>query len=246
MSNAGFVAAAGEPLVRRLVGFCGALRGASVPVSVAEELDATHALAAVELLERDQLRAGLAAALLKRPAHRRTFDVLFDLWFPLATGDPVGAPVTGTRPAEVDAFRADLADALRTGDQDALRQLAQQAVGTFGRADSQPGRQSWFSYRVLRLVRPETLVAALLDALLAGEPRGAMAEKLARTAIDERIRTFRGEVEAEVRRRVAEERGIETVTRNAVPTLVDQVDFLRATRDDLTALRRTVQPLARR
>jgi uncharacterized protein with von Willebrand factor type A (vWA) domain len=31
-----------------------------------------------------------------------------------------------------------------------------------------------------------------------------------------------------------------------VPALADQVDFLRATRDDLTELRRTVQPLARR
>ena len=236
----------GEPLLRRLVGFCGALRAASVPVSVSEELDAARALAAVELLERDQLRDGLAAALVKRPAYRRTFDVLFDLWFPLATGDSLGAPVTGARPAEIDALRKKLAAALRTGDPDALRRLAQQAVRALGRADAQPGRQSWFSYRVLRLMQPETLIAALLDGLLAGEPRGGMAEKLARTAIDDGIRGFRDEVEAEVRRRVAEERGIPAVTRNAVPTLIDQVDFLRATRDDLAALRRTVQPLARR
>jgi len=236
----------GEPLVHRLVGFCGALRAASVPVSVSEELDAVRALAAVELLERDQLRNGLAAALVKRPAYRRAFDVLFDLWFPLATGDSLGAPVAGARPAEIDGLREQLAAALRTGDPDALRRLAQQAVGSLGRADAQPGRQSWFSYRVLRLMQPETLIAALLDGLLAGEPRGGMAEKLARTEIDAGIRGFRAEVEAEVRRRVAEERGISAVTRNAVPTLIDQVDFLRATRDDLAALRRIVQPLARR
>jgi len=235
-----------DALLGRLVGFCGALRGASVPVSVAEELDAARALPAVELLDREQWRAGLAATLLKRPVYRRTFDVLFDLWFPLATGEPLGAPAPGTRPAEIDALRAELAEALRAGDANALRRLAQQAVGSLGRADAQPGRQSWFSYRVLRLLQPDTLVSALLDALLAGEPRGGMAEKVARTAIDEGIRAFRAEVEADVRRRVAEERGITAVTRNAVPTLIDQVDFLRATRDDLAALRRTVQPLARR
>lgn len=234
------------PLLERLVGFCGALRGASVPVSVAEELDAARMLGAVDLLDRDQLRAGLAATLVKRPVYRPSFDVLFDLWFPLATGDPLGAPETGARPAEIDALRDALAAALRAGDQAALRRLAQQAVNALGRADAQPGRQSWFSYRVLRLVQPDTLIAAVLDALLAGAPRGGMPEKLARTAIDDGIRTFRGEVEAEVRRRVAEERGVEAVARNAVPTLVDQVDFLRATRDDLAALRRTVQPLARR
>jgi len=236
----------GTALLTRLVDFCGALREASVPVSVAEELDAAHVLGAVELLEREQLRAGLAAALLKRPGYRRSFDVLFDLWFPLATGEPIAAPAPGARPSEVDALRAELAEGLRSGDLDALRRVAQLSVGALGQADAQPGRQSWFSYRVLRLMQPETLIARLLEALLAGEPRGGMAEKLARTAIEERIRTFRAEVEAEVRRRVAEERGVEAVARTAVPSLVDQVDFLRATRDDLAALRRTVQPLARR
>jgi uncharacterized protein with von Willebrand factor type A (vWA) domain len=239
-------APAGPALVHRLVEFCAALRTASVPVSVAEELDAARVFGVVELLEREQLRAGLAAALLKRPGYRRTFDVLFDLWFPLATGEPLAAPAPGARPAEVDGLRSDLADALRAGDLEALRRIAQQAVGALGQADSQPGRQSWFSYRVLRLMQPETLIAALLDALLAGEPRGGMAEKLARTAIEERIKAFRGEVEAEVRRRVAEERGVRAVARTTVPALIDQVDFLRATRDDLAALRRTVQPLARR
>jgi uncharacterized protein with von Willebrand factor type A (vWA) domain len=39
----------------------------------------------VDLGEREQLRAGYAASLLKRPAHRQAFDALFDLWFPPVT-----------------------------------------------------------------------------------------------------------------------------------------------------------------
>jgi uncharacterized protein with von Willebrand factor type A (vWA) domain len=245
-------------LLRRVVDFAHALRGAGVPVSAAEEIDVARVLGAVDLTDREQLREGLAAALVKRAAHRRAFDVLFDLWFPAAIGDPTGTdPGPGPdRDADGDpdgpdpdarreALRGRLRALLIDGSDEALRRFAREVVAQLGRTDAQPGRQSWFTYRILRQLSPETLVASLLDALLAGE-RGGLAEKLARTTIDERLETFREHVDSEVRRRVAEERGIEQVGKHAVPPLVDQVDFLRATRDDLAALRRTVHPLARR
>jgi uncharacterized protein with von Willebrand factor type A (vWA) domain len=243
-------------LLRRVVDFAQALRGAGVPVSAAEEIDVARVLGAVDLTDREQLREGLAAALVKRAAHRRAFDVLFDLWFPAAIGDPTGTDPDPDRDADGDpdgldpdarreALRGRLRALLVDGSDEALRRFAREVVAQLGRTDAQPGRQSWFTYRILRQLSPETLVASLLDALLAGE-RGGLAEKLARTTIDERLETFREHVDSEVRRRVAEERGIEQVGKHAVPPLVDQVDFLRATRDDLAALRRTVHPLARR
>jgi uncharacterized protein with von Willebrand factor type A (vWA) domain len=247
-------------LLRRVVDFAHALRGAGVPVSAAEEIDVARVLGAVDLTDREQLREGLAAALVKRAAHRRAFDVLFDLWFPAAIGDPTGTDPDpdpdpdrdadgdpdGLDPdARREALRGRLRALLVDGSDEALRRFAREVVAQLGRTDAQPGRQSWFTYRILRQLSPETLVASLLDALLAGE-RGGLAEKLARTTIDERLETFREHVDSEVRRRVAEERGIEQVGKHAVPPLVDQVDFLRATRDDLAALRRTVHPLARR
>ncbi|HEV7824714.1 MAG TPA: VWA domain-containing protein [Mycobacteriales bacterium] len=243
-------------LLRRVVDFAHALRGAGVPVSAAEEIDVARVLGAVDLTDREQLREGLAAALVKRAAHRRAFDVLFDLWFPAAIGDPTGTDPDPDRDADGDpdgldpdarreALRGRLRALLVDGSDEALRRFAREVVAQLGRTDAQPGRQSWFTYRILRQLSPETLVASLLDALLAGE-RGGLAEKLARTTIDERLETFREHVDSEVRRRVAEERGIEQVGKHAVPPLVDQVDFLRATRDDLAALRRTVHPLARR
>ena len=135
---------------------------------------------------------------------------------------------------------------LLDGDDEALRRFAREAVGALGAADAVPGRQSFFSYRVLRALSPDTLVAALLDALLAGSDRGGLAEQVARQTIRERLATLRAAIEDEVRRRVAEERGRDAVARTALRPLVDQVDFLRAQQQELAVLRRTVAPLARR
>jgi uncharacterized protein with von Willebrand factor type A (vWA) domain len=246
-------------LLSNLEGFVGALRSAGVPIGVSEALDATRAFGAVDLLDRRQLRAGLAATLVKRRVYRRSFDTLFDLWWPPAVGelepaddDPhpdgdtgeLGAPGGGE--VDIDALRAELARLLASGDDEALRRFARRAVALLGRADAQPGRQSWFAYRVLRPLSPDTLIAGLLAGLLAGEPRGGLAEQVARQTLRDRINTLRAAVETEVRRRVVEERGPDAVARSALAPLVDQVDFLRAQRDDLAALRRTVHPLARR
>jgi uncharacterized protein with von Willebrand factor type A (vWA) domain len=245
-------------LIDRHVAFVAALRNAGLPVSMAESLDATQAMAAVDLRVRDQLRAGYAAAVVKRAAHRATFDRLFDLWWPPAMGD--GEPaydgaadaeaLEDAEPADLDAMRQMLRSALRdvllSGDDEAIRRLARQAVSGLGRADTQPGRQSWFTYRVLRALSPETLMASLLEAVLAGEERGGLAEKVARQMLTERIRQFEEAVEAEVRRRLAEDRGVENISKTAVKPLIEQVDFLRASRDEIAELRRRVYPLARR
>ncbi|HVE30919.1 MAG TPA: VWA domain-containing protein, partial [Mycobacteriales bacterium] len=242
-------------LLDTLEGFTGALRKAGVPAGTSEVLDATRVLGAVDLLDRPQLRAGLAAALVKRPVHRPTFDLLFDLWWPPAVGDPLD--LTERRDDEpgeagergepdLDALRDELRQLLLEGDDEALRRFARLAVAELGHAGAQPGRQSWFTYRVLRALSPDTLIASMLDALLAGEPRGGLAEQVARQRLQERIAALRGYVEAEVRRRVAEERDRDQVARSALPPLADQVDFLRAQREELAAMRRTVHPLARR
>jgi uncharacterized protein with von Willebrand factor type A (vWA) domain len=236
-------------LLGTLEGFVGALRDAGVPAGTSEVLDATRVLGAVDLLDRSQLRAGLAATLVKRPVHRPAFDTLFDLWWPVAVGEPTAdravAPVT-----DPDELRDDLRDELRAlllaGDDDELRRFARRAVALLGRAETQPGRQSWFTYRVLRALSADTLIASLLDALLAGEPRGGLAEQVARQTLRERISALQAYVDAEVRRRVAEERDRDQVARTALRPLVDEVDFLRAQREDLAAMRRTVHPLARR
>jgi uncharacterized protein with von Willebrand factor type A (vWA) domain len=238
-------------LVDREIAFLDALRNAGLTVSLAEVLDSTRAMGAIDLLDREALRAAFAACVLKRPAHRTTFDVLFDLWFPPVMGDPTVAEddddsPAAEGPADPDAYREALKHLLLDGDEDAMRRFARQVVQGLGRADTAPGRQSWFSYRVLRQLSPETLMASLLEALLKGQDRGGLAEKVARQTIQERIKQFQEMVEAEVRRRLAEDRGAEQISKSAVQPLAEQVDFLRASRNDMAELRRQVFPLARR
>ena len=243
-------------LIDRQVGFVNALREAGLPVSLAESLDGTRAMGAIELLDREALRAAFAATMVKRPAHRVTFDSLFDLWFPPAWGDSVDLDEEVEEALEEidpedagamrDLLRGRLLDLLLDGDDAKLRRFAREVVGRIGRADAAPGRQSWFAYRVLRQLNPQTLMAQLLAEVLQGEERGGLAEKVARQTLSERIKAFESYVEAEVRRRLAEEKGVEQVSRTAVKPLVETVDFLRASRDDLAQLRREVYPLARR
>jgi uncharacterized protein with von Willebrand factor type A (vWA) domain len=242
-------------LLDREIAFLDALRTAGLTVSLAEVLDATRAMGAIDLLDREALRAAYAACVLKRPSHRTTFDTLFDLWFPAVTGDPTtfdpdgegsdGEPGDG-EPMDKDAYRDALRGLLLDGDEESMRRFARQVVQGLGRADTAPGRQSWFSYRVLRQLSPETLMASLLEAMLAGQQRGGLAEKVARQTITERIKQFQEMVEAEVRRRLAEDRGTEQISKTAVQPLAEQVDFLRASRNDMAELRRQVFPLARR
>jgi uncharacterized protein len=251
------VAAAGGLLAREIA-FLDALRTAGVPVPLSEVLDATRALGAVDLLDREALRAAFAATVVKRPAHRRTFDTLFDLWWPAVTGETSLSEMRADEAAEgepgegegqaVDpaALRDALRDLLLRGDEQALQRFAREVVAGLGRADAQPGRQNWFAYRVLRALSPETLMASLLEAMLAGQDRGGLAERVARQTVTERVRQFQEMVEAEVRRRLAEERGAEALSKTSVSPLADQVDFLRASRDDMAELKRQVFPLARR
>jgi uncharacterized protein with von Willebrand factor type A (vWA) domain len=253
-------------LAGHLDGFVRAVRAAGIPVGISQAVDAAEILTVVDLLDRDQLRHGLAAVLLQRAAQRPTYDVLFDLWWPLAdrpvgAGDPAasgaGDEDGGAAGATLDlpdGAGADLAELMRAellrllleGDDEALRRFAREAVARLGQGQPSPSGQSFFGYRVLRALSPDTLVAQLLTGLLREGGRGGLAEQVARQTARERIAAFRAAVEAEVRRRTAAEKGRDRVARSAVRPLADQVDFLRAQQSDLAELRRTVAPLARR
>jgi uncharacterized protein len=252
-------------LAGHLDGFVRAVRDAGIPVGISQAVDAAEILTVVDLLDREQLRHGLAAVLLQRAAQRPTYDVLFDLWWPLsdrprgsAGGDEADADADGETgqstldvPGSDDAdlaalMRARLLELLLDGDEEALRRFAREAVEMLGQGQPSPSGQSFFSYRVLRALSPDTLVSQLLAGLLAESDRGGLAERVARQTIRERLTALRAAIEAEVRRRTAAEKGRDKVAKNAVRPLADQVDFLRAQSGDLAELRRAVAPLARR
>jgi uncharacterized protein with von Willebrand factor type A (vWA) domain len=250
-------------LAGHLDGFVRAVREAGIPVGISQAVDAAEILTVVDLLDREQLRHGLAAVLLQRAAQRPTYDVLFDLWWPLSdrpsfSADDVDDDVEA-EPGEStldlpgsdhgdlsELMRARLLELLMDGDEEALRRFARMAVDRLGRGQPSPSGQSFFSYRVLRALSPDTLVSQLLAGLLTEGDRGGLAEQVARQTVKERLAAFRSAIEAEVRRRTASEKGRDKVAKNAVRPLADQVDFLRAQAADLAELRRAVAPLARR
>ena len=254
-------------LAGHLDGFVRAVREAGIPVGISQAVDAAEILTVVDLLEREQLRHGLAAVLLQRASQRPTYDVLFDLWWPLSdrpgagssAEDAVEEPADGDDGSTLDLpdghgdgrdlserMREELARLLLEGDDEALRRFARRAVEQLGRAPASPSGQSYFGYRVMRALSPDTLVAQLLAGLLGDGGRGGLAEQVARRTVRERLDAFRAAVDTEVRRRAAADRGRERVARSAVRPLAEQVDFLRAQQSDLAELRRAVAPLARR
>jgi uncharacterized protein with von Willebrand factor type A (vWA) domain len=248
-------------LLDRHIGFLDALREAGLTVSVAEGIDAVESIRAIDLLDREQLRAALAATLVKRHTHRPAFDSIFDVFYPPVTGESV-APPSGTEPPPRhpdaahrgpledpvrDRVRADLAAYLRDGDERRLDAVAREAVSAFGMVPGRvPGQPSWSRMAVLERVSARTLMAGLLEQFLAGAQRGGLAEQRARTVIDARIARFERRVEVDVRRRVAEASDAGSVARTSTRPTIERVSFLGATRADLVALRREIQPLARR
>ncbi|MCO1656590.1 vWA domain-containing protein [Pseudonocardia humida] len=246
-------------LVGHLVDFVAALRSNGVPVGPGETVAAAEVLGALDLIHREQLREGLAAALLRRSGQRAAFDTLFELYFPIAIGagtTEVEVPRVGDAddgPVDIAALRDVLADLLRDGDDTALAELARAVVDALGNSGAGgtgvrgPGAQpNWSAYQALRLLSPETLLARIMDDLRGGEDQDAFSDEMVRREIRDRIARFRKMITDEVRRRTAEIRGREQVARTAVPKQTEQVEFLSAYAEQLAQLRRLVHPLARR
>jgi uncharacterized protein len=243
-------------LLRTHIAFLEALRGAGVPVSLAEDLDAIAAFSVLDWGDREAIRQGYAATLVKRPAQRPTFESLFDLYFPRLVGEGVGdlsgdsgdegGAETGqsrdSGPA-LDALRAELAEALAAGDDATLQRLATEAVGRFGAMRGRgPGLSSWSAYTTLQRVSPQTLVDQVVAALMAA----GRVDDEARRRADRRVGAFTALVEAEAQRRIAEEKGPDHVARVAVRPSLDRLDFTAARKADLVEMRREIYPLARR
>ena len=232
------------------IAFLETLRGAGVPVSLAEDLDAIAAFSVLDWGDRKAIRQGYAATLVKRQAQRPTFETLFDLYFPRLVGEGTAAEDGDDEEssprdngAALDDLRSRLADALVEADQEALRRLAAEAVGRFGGMRGRgPGLSSWSAYTTLQRVSPQTLVDQVVAALLAD---GRVDDEARRTA-DRRVGSFAGLVEADARRRVAAEKGPDHVARVAVRQSIDRLDFTSARKADLTEMRREIYPLARR
>jgi hypothetical protein len=213
-----------------LAGFVGELRAAGLPVSLTENVDAMEAVRHVPLDDRAALRTAMAATMVKRPEHRPAFDAVFDAFFSLS-------PTVVDEDASGVDLSALLDDALRSGDEDAVRRLARLAVARLaGMEEGRGVRGSAYVFKTMRMLDIEGALARLL----------AGARWLERDDLAAAGQRLRQEVEAEVRRRLVAERGPQVVARSVRRPLPEDVDFLHASREDLAALQRSLRPLARR
>ncbi|MGH3412961.1 MAG: VWA domain-containing protein [Marmoricola sp.] len=240
-------------LVERHVAFAEALREAGLPVSLAEGLDAARAVTAIDLGDREALRAAYAATLVKRDSHRPVFDRVFELFFPALLGDgtvrhgehapDTGKDVVGAGPSDSPAaladFRERLAEALPGADEQRLGALAREAVQRFGRIQGRgEGEQRWSAYDAMKRVAPDELVHRILAGL---DDPGDDTRR-----VEQQARAFERLVDADVSRRLAEARGPAYAARHTVRLSVDRIDFTAARRSELAEMRRQVQPLARK
>ena len=200
---------------------------------------------------RELLREGLASALVRRGGQRDVFDMAFDLYFPAGTGTPQA--VLDADDIGIVDLRDLLAMALADDDSHALEQVAEIAVDLLGEVGDGGSTGGWSAYQTLERIRPQTLLVQALAARGGGgQGRGRqtatpqVTDRLVRDEIRRNIDRFRAMVASEARRRTAEQRGREVVTRHAVRPGTDRIDFLSANRQQLEELRTTVRPLSRK
>ena len=162
-------------VAERLTAFVQALRAHGMQIGPGETLDAAAALEVLGLDHRERVRAGLAAALLRREGQRAAFDTVFDLYFPLAVGALEGVrdlPADGSAQwrEHLAGLRDRLAEALAADDRAALARLAAEAVSVLGRYGA-PGSSSdgWSAHQTLDRLQPQILLARVLAAIRAGQ-----------------------------------------------------------------------------
>lgn len=260
----------GEDLAARLVAFAGALRSKGLRIGTSEVVDAGQVATVLGLQDRSLLREGLAAALVRRSGQREVFDMTFDLYFPSGVGASA-AVEEHDGPVDPQDLRDLLAMALADGDLRTLEKVAELAVDALGVVGSAGTRtEGWSAFQTLDRLAPQTAIAAALglrgdggsgngSAGGSGTGQGSAAQsqaeadagapftdRLVRDEVRRLVEAFRQMVAAEARRRTAESRGRDVVTRHAVRATSDQIDFLSANRQQLEDLRLAVGPLARR
>ena len=175
-----------------LTGFISELRGAGLPVSLTENLDAMEAIQHVPMEDREAFKYALAATLVKSNSHWRAFETVFDVYFSLRGPQWAGDGDDGEGDPEAQAAAAEaMADQRRQGegkgggameglspeelaeilfkalmrdDQAMMRAVARESVTRY--AGMEPGRPvggTYYLYRTLRNLDLEGLMKRLME-----------------------------------------------------------------------------------
>ncbi len=251
------------------------LRQAGLPVSLTEHVDAAAAITHVDIADRAVFKDVLRATLVKSEDHTAAFDLAFEVFFAPRSlggeGDEASEDVSGElgdTPPDQTGLRGPgkgmgagggstmsaeelakmLEDAIRNDDATLRAQVAQQSVARF--AGMEPGRPvggTYYLYRTLRNLELDQLLEQLVEERRSlGGSMTPLQERLARDELGARIDGLKQAIEAEIRRRLVEDRGAEALARSVRKPLPEDIDVMHATRDEMATLQRALRPLSRK
>jgi hypothetical protein len=245
-----------------ITGFIDELRAAGVPVSMVEAIDGMRAVEVVDIGDRVALRETLRATLIKNLRHERAFDTAFDVYFATVPKvDPAFEDVEeassalprsepgdhSESPFDLDQLLDSLLEALAGLDEAAIRRGARSAVDQL--AGMEPGRPvggTYYLYRTLRRLDLKQLEERLVEALLDDESLSEFDRRLMREEVEARIERLREEIADEIRRRLVADRGRDAVARTLRRPLIEDVDLMHATTNDLHEMEAAIGPLTRK
>ena len=142
-----------------------------------------------------------------------------------------------------------LYQALMSGDRELMRMVSKNAVRRY--AGMEPGRPvggTYYLYRTLRNLDLDGVVQKLMEQAKqrVGGQMTPLEERLQSDEYESRIEQLRKEIEAEIRRRLVADRGVEAMAKTLRKPLPEDVDFMHASREEMVKLRRAIYPLTRK
>ena len=253
-------------------GFVVELRNAGLPVSLTENLDAMEAVKHIPIEDRDAFKYALAATLVKNEQHWKAFETVFEVYFSLRgpeynVVDEDGEidedsleewmsqqmrGMGGQGSAE-DMSPEEIAEmlfrALMNADEAMLAAMARAAVTQF--AGMEPGRPvggTYYLYRTLRNLDLDGMMDRLMEEAQerTDGDMTPLQERLEREEFENRIEDLKREIEAEIRRRLVADRGVEAMAKTLRKPLPEDVDFMHASREEMANIRKAIQPLTRK
>ena len=260
-----------SPLLELLNGFIVELRSAGLPVSLTENLDAVEAVKHIPIEDRETFKYALAGTLVKNHSHWKAFETVFEVYFSLrgqeyelvdgeweADDTAIGeenqqeGQVPGQGGSQEGLTQEQLAEmlfqALAKQDRNLMRTVARQSVQRF--AGMEPGRPvggTYYLYRTLRNLNLEEVLDRLLTSSADSDSESDfLEERLRKDEYEHRIEELKKEIEAEIRRRLVADRGVEAMAKTLRKPLPEDVDFMHASREEMVALRRAIWPLTRK
>ncbi len=230
-------------MIATIQGLATELQRARIPVATSDMIAALGTLEHINLGDPVEVRASLAASIIKDIDHRPTFDLLFDLFFAGRPGGP-GRPLEALTD---DELRNALRDALIRPGRHLLREIAAEAIARHARI--QPGRRVAGTYYIFRTMEAMGL-DSLREEILAAPPQDAptvdwiTGQKRQRGRADA-VTAFERIVESEVRNRLAAELGASNLAGMLRNPLPEDTEFLRASVDAVKLMDAAIAPLAR-